>query len=276
MKNRWKAILLAAGLTAFALGSSAAAAEATSEVAAEVEALSEEAAEAAAGQAADGSQFAPYYDQMKASVAQTLEQLSAMTDEQLENIVSGTDAVNAAIAANWMSVKEELGAFVEVTEQTLTEEDNVITIDNAVTYDNVSEKTKVNVSYVYNIKENKVSLDWDIKYPMSKLIREAGLNTLLGLGIVFVVLLFLSFLISQIHWIPDLIAKREESKAAAAPAAPAPAVSAPEPVEEEDYSDDEELVAVIAAAIAAAEETAPNGFVVRSIKKANRSKWLGA
>ena len=245
--------------------------------AAEVEALSEEGAAAQEQAEEGGSQFAPYYDQMKAAVAQTLEQLSAMTDEQLEGVVSGGDAVNAAIAANWMGVKEELGAFVEVTEQTLTEEDNLITIDNAVTYDGVNEKTKVNVSYVYDTKSNDVSLDWEIKYPMSKLIREAGLNTLLGLGVVFVVLLFLSFLISQIHWIPDLIEKREKSKAAPAVAA-APA-AAPAPVQEEveeEYSDDEELVAVIAAAIAASEQTSPDGFVVRSIRKANRAKWLGA
>ena len=37
--------------------------------------------------------------------------------------------------------------------------------------------------------------------------------------------------------------------------------------------DDLELVAVIAAAIAAAENTSTDGFVVRSIKKVNKSKW---
>ena len=40
--------------------------------------------------------------------------------------------------------------------------------------------------------------------------------------------------------------------------------------------DDGELVAVIAAAIAASENTSTDGFVVRSIKKANRKKWQKA
>lgn len=112
---------------------------------------------------------------------------------------------------------------------------------------------------------------------MGKLMEQAGLNTLMGLGIVFLVLLFLSFLISQIHWIPDLIEgknrEKEAAKAAAAPkAAPAPAPVA----EEEEYVDDLELVAVISAAIAASENTSADGFVVRSIKKANRRKWQNA
>lgn len=42
----------------------------------------------------------------------------------------------------------------------------------------------------------------------------------------------------------------------------------------EDLTDDYELVAVIAAAIAASEGAAStDGFVVRSIRRANTSKW---
>ena len=46
--------------------------------------------------------------------------------------------------------------------------------------------------------------------------------------------------------------------------------------EREELSDDLELVAVIAAAIASYEGTSTDGFVVRSIRKANRNKWLNA
>ena len=45
----------------------------------------------------------------------------------------------------------------------------------------------------------------------------------------------------------------------------------------EEFSDDAELVAVIAAAIAAYEGTgSTDGFVVRSIRKSNKSKWQNA
>ena len=273
MKNRLKALLLASALCAVSL-SGPVLAESSTEVV--VEQMSEAALETPAE---GGSQFAPYYDQMKASVAGMLEQLSSMTDDQLNEIVEGTDPSSAAIAATWQGVKEELGAFTGVEEQEITEEGNVITIDSVAKYDGVSDNTKVNVSYVFDTKKQTTSLDWDIKYPMSKLIAEAGLNTLLGLGTVFIVLVFLSFVIGNIHWIPDLVESASKKKKASAPApAPAPAVSAaPAPAaveEEEELVGDEELVAVIAAAIAAYEQTSPaDGFVVRSIKKARRRSW---
>ena len=59
------------------------------------------------------------------------------------------------------------------------------------------------------------------------------------------------------------------SVAITAPAVPAALV-------EEDLTDDLELVAVISAAIAASENTSTDSFVVRSIKKVNRSKWQRA
>ena len=47
--------------------------------------------------------------------------------------------------------------------------------------------------------------------------------------------------------------------------------------EEVELSDDLELVAVISAAIAASEgQTSTDGFVVRSIKRANKNKWQKA
>ena len=91
----------------------------------------------------------------------------------------------------------------------------------------------------------------------------------MGVGIVFIVLVFLSFLISLFRFIPGLV----EGKKKEAPAAPAPApvpVAAPAA---EDVTDDTELIAVIAAAIAASEGTSTDGFVVRSIRKVNRKRW---
>jgi len=101
----------------------------------------------------------------------------------------------------------------------------------------------------------------------------AGLNTLMGMGVVFAVLILISLVISAF----GLINKAEARKKAAAPAAvsPAPAVQAPAvEQQEEDLTDDLELVAVIAAAIAASENTSPDGLVVRSIRKvSSRNQW---
>lgn len=92
---------------------------------------------------------------------------------------------------------------------------------------------------------------------------KAGLNTLLGMGTVFVMLIVISFIISAFKLISNVgnKPKKEEVKAVETPAV----------VEEEELSDDTELVAVIMAAIKAYEGNgSTDGFVVRSIKKANR------
>ena len=283
MKNKIKAMLLAAGLTASLLGTCAFAetpTEAVTETATETSAAESETGEAASEAAQEvtaESKSAPYYDIIEESVTKTLRQLSDMPEEQLDTIINESqNASQIAIATNWKSVREELGNFVEVASQEITEEGDVITVTSKVIYDGVSDKTEVIVTYTDDEKNSTGSLEWEIKYPMSKLMEQAGLNTLMGMGIVFCVLIFLSLIIGQLHWIPDLMngkKKEQETVPSTAPAASAP-VS--ETVEEEDLTDDLELVAVISAAIAASENTSADGFVVRSIKKANRRKWLNA
>ena len=98
---------------------------------------------------------------------------------------------------------------------------------------------------------------------------EAGLNTAMGLGIVFCALAFISLVISLEGKIFGAVGKKKAApKTPEVPAAPAPAV-----VEEvQDESDDTELVAVITAAIYAYEaenggEVPADGLVVRSIRR---------
>lgn len=105
---------------------------------------------------------------------------------------------------------------------------------------------------------------------------QALINTALGMGTVFIVLVLISFIIYLLKFIPDLLngsSKKNEVQAPKVtspvpkPAAPAPAAaSVPKP------TDDTQLVAVITAAIVAAMEqegtpVAADGLVIRSIKK---------
>ena len=98
----------------------------------------------------------------------------------------------------------------------------------------------------------------------------AGMNTLLGMGSVFIMLIIISLIISSF----SLFNRKGSGKEAKAVAPAAPAAVSAEP--EEELVDDSELVAVITAAIAAYEGSAvsagPDGFVVRSIRKANRRR----
>ena len=105
------------------------------------------------------------------------------------------------------------------------------------------------------------------KSTFAELMEKAGLNTLIGMGTVFAVLILISLIIALFGLIPKIQAafsdKGEEQKKPEVVNAP---VVTPAVVEEED--DDTELVAVIAAAIAAYEgSTNTDGFVVRSIRR---------
>ena len=95
---------------------------------------------------------------------------------------------------------------------------------------------------------------------------KAGMNTLIGMGSVFAVLILISLIISSLGLLSGN-GKKAKPAPAAKPAAPAP-VAAPVVAPQPNLVSDLELVAVIAAAIAASEgATSTDGFVVRSIRR---------
>lgn len=103
---------------------------------------------------------------------------------------------------------------------------------------------------------------------LGALMKNAALNTVIGILIVFAVLILISFLIYLFKYLPGSGAK--QSKKAKPAAAPAPVSAAPAVPAAQDLMDDKALVAVITAAIAASMgTTSADGFVVRSIKKRN-------
>lgn len=114
----------------------------------------------------------------------------------------------------------------------------------------------------------------NIDYTFGEKMAKAGLNTLLGMGTVFLVLVFIILIISLFGIIPKLQNKKAAQKQDIATAAADNTIAQIEKREEQEdeLADDLELVAVISAAIAAYEGSASaDGFVVRSIKKARRA-----
>ena len=111
----------------------------------------------------------------------------------------------------------------------------------------------------------------NVDYTFGQRMQKAALNTLLGMGTVFVVLIIIMLVISCFNFIPKIRAAFAKEKPTEAASQEPPAV----PVIEETYeeSDDTELIAVIAAAIAAYESestgvaVSPDTFVVRSIRR---------
>ncbi|HOO28389.1 MAG TPA: OadG family protein, partial [Lachnospiraceae bacterium] len=107
----------------------------------------------------------------------------------------------------------------------------------------------------------------------------AGLNTLMGMGTVFAVLILLCLIISCFKFIPRIQASFGKDKKTKIETTKNESVdnTIAQIIEKEELTDDLELVAVITAAIAAAGTAGTaggtDGFVVRSIKRVSGSRW---
>ena len=200
-----------------------------------------------------------------------LEIVMEYSEEELSDKVENGSDFEAAIASQWQDAKEDLGAMVSVQQHEISESNDIYTVVTTVQ----CEKKDADLTVTYNGQMQPMDAVIDVEQTMGQKMQEAGLNFILGIGTVFIMLIFLSFVISLLKPVTEAI--EGKNKKAPAPAAPvAPAAPAVVEEEEEELVDDLELVAVITAAIAASENTSSDGFVVRSIKRANNRKWQKA
>lgn len=104
----------------------------------------------------------------------------------------------------------------------------------------------------------------------------AVFNTLMGMGTVFVVLIFISLIISLFAYIPAAQEKLRSvfGRSKEANIEEEQTVSEIPEIEEEDLVDDGELVAILMAAIAASSEGAvsTDKLIVRSVRRVKRRR----
>lgn len=209
-------------------------------------------------------------DALKTNLITTAEGLTnaivAFGDEEIENYLKSGDEFTVNAMSSWKSAKPELGEKSEEkageTEVSYSNDQYTVTVPAAF------EKADAEFVYVFDATGMPSSVSVNVQYPLSVTLQRAALNTVMGIGTVFLMLVFLSFVISLFKFVPALVEGKKKEAPAAAPVAAAVAAA---PVEEE-VVDDGELIAVIAAAIAASEGTSTDGFVVRSIRKVNRNR----
>ena len=143
---------------------------------------------------------------------------------------------------------------------------------NGYTEEQADQTLTTNGVYPYKISEFEVAAN----QTMADKMKDAGANTLIGMGIVFIALIFISFIISLLKYVPALFDKETRKKKKAEKAkklaeanadaseaddkteadnAPAPAgiVDIVNTATGESVMDDSELVAVISAAVKAAQ-----------------------
>ncbi|MDD3277432.1 MAG: OadG family transporter subunit [Lachnospiraceae bacterium] len=216
----------------------------------------------------------------KASVASTLkstlEQMGTMSESDLQSFKDSSNFTASFVDA-WKSSVDEAGTVVSTGEADITEKEGVLTVKIPVEF----EKYSGTMSATFDSNGTTTDTAWsgltiNVNYPMSVLLEQAGMNTLMGICIVFVMLIFLSLIISLFKFVGQT---QQTKKAAPAPKVEAPKAPAAAPVVEmAGISDDTEIALVISAAIAAYEEENPggDGYVVRSIKKVNNRRWKRA
>lgn len=233
-----------------------------------------------AGKAAEEStldpQVATYITQSSESLMQSIAALTADEAEQTESSLLEQDQAGLASGVtSWMSVMKDTGAFVSViSSETQMTEDKAYECTVMAQFENRPVEFKAFFTLDKQTQQlMPTSIAFSPEYSTGEKMSKAGMNTLMGMGTVFCVLIFISLLISCFTFINAFEQKMKNKNAA--PAAP---VAAPAPVaaQEEELVDDLELVAVITAAIAAATNSSTDGLVVRSIKRASGATWKRA
>ncbi|MCM1047455.1 MAG: OadG family protein [Clostridiales bacterium] len=218
-----------------------------------------------------------------ANYVQALDQIAVVSGGASDYVAyvsaqSGIDEkVLEGAVASWISAAEDMGNYIEVLE--IVDNTMLCEVYNDEYYivgGTISARLKGsshNAILEITCDDTGItSISTNVEYSFGESMEMAGLNTLLGMGTVFVVLILISVIIAAFGFIPKLMEKNKPTENKSAEKKEDAVVA--QIAQREELSDDTELVAVIAAAIAAYEGAgSTDGFVVRSIRKAKSSKW---
>ena len=174
------------------------------------------------------------------------------------------DVLSAAVTS-YAAALPDMGDYQSVTDHEIIYDDGILM---NVTVQGSLRPAKVEI--MLNEDLELLNISTNVVYTFGETMTKAALNTLMGMGTVFAVLILIIALISSFALIPKIQAafsgKKEEKPAAEAKVVQQ--IVKNEEVAYEDVTDDAELVAVITAAIAAYEGSgSAGGYVVRSLKR---------
>ncbi len=176
-----------------------------------------------------------------------------------------SDDVIYAALTNYESALPDMGDYQSVTDHEIVYDDGIL-INVGVQ----GTLRPANVEIMLDEDLVLINISTNVIYTFGETMTKAALNTLMGMGTVFAVLVLIIALISSFALIPKIqeafSGKKEEKKVAETKVVQQ--IVKNEEIDYEDVTDDAELVAVIAAAIAAYEGSgSASGYVVRSLKR---------
>ena len=175
---------------------------------------------------------------------------------------------------SWYNAVEEVGFNsvetikddIKVTEvKPYINDDDVLVLDTTIQGTKHSALLQLYINNDFSISDAGVT----VEKTLAEKLTNAGLNTLLGMGMAFAILILISLIICLF---PVLFGEKKKKVSDKEIATKAMDNTISQIAEQEDLSGDSELVAVIAAAIAAYEGSgSTDGFRVRSIRKVNNN-----
>ncbi len=196
------------------------------------------------------------------SMGASLEELTDQECQEYYDYYSQQEdgAVYAGMLESWNEIKPETGDFVGYSDFTVDKAGKTLSASLIMDYST----RDVKLTYVFNAHSMEVqAINVELVYTLGETMQKAALNTFMGIGTVFLILILISLVIYAFNLIPYLQKKfgraaQDEDKKVVVAQREEAAVNA---------TDDLELVAVIAAAIAASTGASTDDFVVRSIKR---------
>ncbi len=205
-------------------------------------------------------------DQLVAYADQLVDGMRTVVDSGMKEQYAN-DAVIFAALESWEAAAPEMGDYIATQDHEIAQHGDLVTVNVKV---QGSLRPAV-IEVVLNQEFTVASISTNVTYTLGELMVKAALNTVLGMGTVYIVLILISLIISLFGYIPKLQESIARKQKAAQPVEKEAAAdnTIAQIVEKEELSDDLELAAVIAAAVAAYEGTvSPDAYIVRSIRRA--------
>ena len=202
---------------------------------------------------------------LQAACVQAANVLKDMTSEEAEYYQSyygnqEDGEIYANLMGQWQEIQPQIGEFVDMKDYTVTKAGKTVSAVQVLAFT----ERDVKLTYVLNANKGEVTaINVQMVYSLGETMSKAGLNTMMGIGIVFVILILICLVIYCFNIIPVLQKKfsgRNKTETRVEIHEKPAVVSEPQ-------RDDLELIAVISAAIAMETGASTDDFVVRSIKR---------
>ena len=211
--------------------------------------------------------FGVSYDELQNTMVQNVEALASITDEDREGVYNYGSEPIINLLDTWDATVADLGTYETLGEFSVDKAQSTATTEQIVNFSD--REVVVTFVYKYDYEAEQLALtdaNVDLVYTLGEQMAKAGMNTLMGMGTVFLVLILISLIISCFKVIPYLQDKMA-NRGVKETAENAVVTQIEQKEEQQQLTDDLELVAVITAAIAAGTGASADSFVVRSIHR---------